>query len=408
MSLPLTVSPQDFAKKIESFSSNISRLRVKKKRMSTEIETSNITEGKASVTSKELHAIDDALIGACNSFVYFLQEEATKITSIVSTEGTAAAHGTSKSRILDSNTIQSMRETLEMALIQSIRASSEVGDFVLLPKIVDAAVEYASAFVQYGILHGDTFVEESSANKGNGTNRQLALLQPRIFGEAIASLSKTKASVSKIKAIWNQFVHDVASSQHHSLGQESTLSQHILDSPPSSFELNAMISALGGRGKIRAANKLYRQFAVEEREGGGTIIEADAYTASILFGMLADSISLCASEDGLSSLHVKMNDRDAESSDKDLSPCWQWNEAIDLLETFLPHQLNNVAYASLLKINAKATEAYGKEIRRHGGVSSAMSVLDRMKVSCFLSLCNHDIPQNFLSKAWLCLFLAER
>ncbi|KAL7521567.1 hypothetical protein ACHAWX_006240 [Stephanocyclus meneghinianus] len=377
--LPLTVSPQDFDRKIESFSSNISRLRVKKKRMATENETSNITEGKESLTSKEIHAIHDALVGACNSLVYFLKEEATKINSIVLTEGTESAIGGSKSIILDSNTIRSMRENIAMALIQAIRASSEVGDFVLLPKIVDAAVEYASAFLQYGILHVDAFVEESSAIKGNGSNRQFALLQPRIFGEAITSLSKTKASVSKIKAIWNQFVHDVASSQRHTLGQDSTLSHHVLDSPPSSFELNAMISALGGRGKIRAAIKLYRKFALEEREGCGTMIEADAYTASILFGMLADSISLPAGGDGISSLQGKMDNRDARSSDEDHSPCWQWNEAIDLLETFLPHQLNNVAYASLLKVNAKATEAYGKTLRRHGGVSSAMSVLDRMK-----------------------------
>ncbi|KAL3801647.1 hypothetical protein HJC23_013152 [Cyclotella cryptica] len=378
--LPLTLSPQDFGNKIESFSSNISRLRVKKKRLSAENEASIIIEDRVpSTTAKEIRAIDDALIGACNSFVYFLQDEATKMASILPTEGAAVAKGGSKSATLDGNAIQSMRENLAMALIQSIRASSEVGDFVLLPKIVDAAVEYASAFVRYGILHGGSFIKESSADNGDDSNRHLALLQPRIFGEAIASMSKTKASVSKIKALWNHFVHDVASNQHHILGEESTLFQHILVSPPSSFELNTMISALAGRGKIRAAIKLYRQFAMEQIEGGGPTIEADAYTASILFGMLEDSISLDTAEDEGSSLQVKRTDLNMGISDKDLSPCWQWNEAIELLDTFLPHQLNNVAYASLLKVNAKATEAYRKECKRHGGVSSAMSVLDRMK-----------------------------
>ncbi|KAL7511750.1 hypothetical protein ACHAXN_008707 [Cyclotella atomus] len=359
---PLTITPSDFVKKTASFSSNISRLRVKKKRVGLpsvesknhEFDLNSSHEGTlttaasdaVSINSKaQEKQVDDAIISACNSFIYFLNDEATKISAL-----TVAIEAIKTER----NTIETTRESLEVAFVQAIRAASEVGDFILISKIVYSAVDYALAFVNFGF-------------KPNGASgNELALLQPRIFGEAITSLAKTKASVSKIKGMWNYFIKDVEGDQ---------VTSSVLVSSPSAYELNAMISALASRGKIRAAIKLYKTLAVE---ASSKRIEADAYTASVLFGMLADDISSPTGDRS-----VIGNDQTGEEStngdDKEKSPCWQWNEAVELLDTFAPHQLNNIAYAELLKINEKAVETYIKQPVKHGGVPSAMMALDRMK-----------------------------
>ena len=312
--------------------------------------SNNQTKQVVVKSASEEKQVDDALINACNSFIYFLNDETLKLST---TADDAFAS-------IDNTTIATMREILEVSFVQSIRAASEVGDFVLIRKIIHAAVDYAYAFVQYIKRMDAAFVNNI---------HPVALLRPRIFGEALSSLEKTKASVSKIKGLWNYFIKDVASDDEEE-GWEKSLSC-VLTSPPSAYELNAMLSTLGSRGKIRAAIKLYKQFAVETSEGRTVIIEADAYTASVLFGMLADSIVLTGDNESWSNNTTR--------SEIGESPCWQWNEAMELLDTFSSNQLNNVAYASLLKINEKATELYDKQAVKHTSVPSAMMVLDRMK-----------------------------
>lgn len=351
---------------------------------------------------ESIASIDNALIGACNSLVYFLRDEASKFMSLASSSSTSLSTEDSTSSkalptiqatiLINDETTNSLRELLEMVLIQTIRASSEVGNFVLLNKIVVAAVEYAHAFVVY-VSSG---VGSSSSEDGETPTSATALLQPRIFGEAIASISKTKASVSKVKSLWNYFVHDVArldiqklcppkeeseSSSSKPSNTSYPSSTTILASPPAAYELNAVLSALADRGKVRAAIKLYRQFAVDT-----SLIEGDAYTASILFGMLSDSISSSGSKVGGDNYKENktaasdVEEGAAGDQDATTSPCWQWNEAIELLSSFSPHQMNNVAYATLLKVNEKATEEYRKGASRHNGVKSALLVLERMKV----------------------------
>jgi hypothetical protein len=68
---------------------------------------------------------------------------------------------------------------------------------------------------------------------------------------------------------------------------------------------------------------------------------------------------------------------------------------MSLLGTFSPAQLNNHAYAALLKVNERAVEVCNDGdakdstaastattmMRRHNGVRCAMAVLERMKVN---------------------------
>ena len=143
-------------------------------------------------------------------------------------------------------------------------------------------------------------------------------------------------------------------------------------------------------------------------------LRGDAHTASALFGMLAESISSTSSPPssgrsatgdpgGGAAASAAVAAAGAASSPADddegrrgyVSPCWQWNEAMSLLGTFSPAQLNNHAYAALLKVNERAVEVCNDGdakdsttastattmMRRHNGVRCAMAVLERMKVN---------------------------
>ena len=405
-SWPLTFQSSSTAilQKLSSFSSNISRLRTARKKLSLQEGDKDETTTIAANVNKKSE--DDALIRACTSLVYFLRDETGKISSFSASSFDDITW--------DSKSLESVKEMLEMVLIQAIRASSEVGDFVLLPKIVVAAVEYASSIAQFttSTLAGSTATTTT-------VSTSIAILSPRIFGEAISSLSKTKASLSKIKSLWNYFMYDV-------VGWNSTATKKypwILSSPPSSYELNAMLTSLGERGKITAAIKLYRQVVVcdgyDDDEGDRLrSIKGDAYSASILFGMLAESISSSRVRNTKSSevdgkqevdavAETSKNEKDS-GVEKYISPCWQWNEALALLGTFAPSQLNNFAYTALLTVNERATEEYSNNMvamsrRRHDGVRCALLVLEKMKVrrahilfSLFIAIecwLNQSLPQ---------------
>lgn len=352
---PLTSQPDKFISKLESFISNISRNRMTKKKRS-------LLDPKSAKDDhpNNNHNVNDALINACTSLVYFLNNEAGSLSTNTSSLSSDNSINILQQQLSDDAVVHSIRESLEMVLVQAVRAASEVGDFVLINKLIHAAVRYATAVAKQ-------------------TNNNAPLLTPRIFGEVITSISKTKASHSKVKSLWNLFIRDVAANNNDT---------RILSSAPSSYELNAMLSSLSERNKVSAALTLYRRMI----EGvDGIVIEGDAYSASIIFAMLADSIANGGTRTTTTTITDKFSILSDDINDDDVvSPCWQWNEAISILNTFSSTQLNNFAYAALLKVNEQATEVYSDAGARHNGVQCAMSVLERMKVSSHI---DHEIAE---------------
>jgi hypothetical protein len=378
----------------------------------------------------EMDGRDDALIDACNSLVHFLRDESNallrsrrrsmppphddddddsvpprgeNVIDAMDDDDDDHDHGAIPPPFRHGSS--SAEYALEMALVTSIRGSSELGDFVLIPKLLVAAVEYAIA--SENEYHIDVASRRDRIATTAGSARGPTRLSPRVFGEAFRGMSSTRASTSKLKSLWTYFANDVASS-----------SSSILSRPPSSYELNAMLAALGDRGRVRAALAVYRgvvaaSAAVDDDDddkgggssgiGGGMVVRGDAYTASVLFGMLSDSLSqpssssssvgskervpnnVVAAQAGALPSSVVEND-DVGGDGRYVSPCWQWNEAMAILNTFNPDQMNNHAYAALLKVNERAVEANYNEVNatrtlRHNGVRCAMAVLERMKVN---------------------------
>ena len=131
------------------------------------------------------------------------------------------------------------------------------------------------------------------------------------------------------------------------------------------LEVNAMLEALTGRGKLRAALDLYR----ENRK------ITDAYSLSIIFNGLTESI-----EDNQSPAK-----RIAELKDEDMalhrSSCWQWNEALKLVEELeTPQIMTNPVVSALLQLNERATTVYKQQaFGDHDGSRNALFLLDFLK-----------------------------
>ena len=205
-----------------------------------------------------------------------------------------------------------LREALERSVVQSIRSASASGDYRLILSIVKASIDFCQD--------------------------KHTLISPRIFGEAIESLSRTSANVNKLKQIWQLTID-------HS---------HLLTTPLTAFELNTMIKALGSRQKIKAALELCRTSG----------IQGDAYTASILLNLLKESI-------------VDHQPVSKDWIDGQSSPCWQFKEGMTVLKSCTTP--NNVVFCAALHLNDRATLVFGSTGRRHFGSQAALQLLEYMK-----------------------------
>lgn len=335
-SLPTPWQPDEMIAKFKSYASNIRRTRNSMKSIKVKHQSKKERELKLSP--------DPTSKSAIRSLLYTLKNEARAwIEGIDYDEN-------SQKEMLQENSLPELREALNHALIQAIRASSDHKDYSMILKIVDAAVAYVEVFAK-------STRGEAVAGVRNGP----PLLEARIFGEAISELSRTKASDSKLKKLWKLFIG-------LSVGDESG----ILVSKPSAFELNAMILALGKRGRVRAALEIYTNYTDrKETERGEIQIEPDAYTASALLSVLADSIA--AKAEPISSVK--------KTSDTRISPCWEWNEVNAVLDYFESKMtLNNRVYTAALKVNEEAMDLYRYPGNQHLGAKAAMSILERMQV----------------------------
>jgi Smr domain/Pentatricopeptide repeat domain len=204
-----------------------------------------------------------------------------------------------------------LQEALERSMVQSIRSASADGDYRLILSLIAAVIEFC---------HG---------------NR--ALLSPRIFGEAIESISRTSANVNKLKQVWRMAIE-------HS---------HLLTTPLGAFELNTMIKALAGRQKLKAALELYRTSG----------IEGDAYTASTLLNLLKESI--------VDDQAISKHGADGKS------PCWQFEEGMNVLKSC--RTPNNFVFCAALHLNDRASSVFRSTGRRHFGSQAALDLLEYMK-----------------------------
>lgn len=273
---------------------------------------------------------------AAASFVYALQTEASSSPGEIGTS-------------LDPNVVNGIREALSKASVMAIRAAADGGNYKLILRIVDAVVGYGVAVAEhFGV---------PEANEGS------AIIVTRIFGEAITCLTRSKASQSKLKGIWNRLVD---------LSREEGLT--ILASAPGPYELNAILAGLADRGRVKAALDIYRSSG----------IAGDSFTACILIDMLAASIP----SHGIFVRRRKYAERckEAQGIDDLESTCWQWNEVLSILDDLGgTDQLNNYVFTSALKANAKAENLYqirrGRTEGRHNGGRVAVSLLRRMEKS---------------------------
>ena len=164
------LSPEEMSTKLLSYASNLRRVRSDTTTMKTRKST-----GGRSITSISTGS-------ATHSLIHLLKSE--------STAQWEAIHVCSESNNLPNlspsapKTIE-LRQSLSKACVSAIRSAADGGDYALILRIVDAAVHYARAFAE-------------------STN--VAILDCRVFGEAISALDRSSASQSKLKKLWDSTV----------------------------------------------------------------------------------------------------------------------------------------------------------------------------------------------------------
>lgn len=356
-------SPKEMINKFQSYATNIRRSR----RIAT------TQEGKAEQPSL-LHDGNDneeVVLDGIPSFSILSKQSSESLSAVRSllytlTEETLALRLCQELGDVFSyphDTMMELREVLNHALIQALRASSDCGDYVMISKLVQGAISYCEAVARV------VYTDENTTNYHGRDRKSVArLLEARFFGEAITEMGKTAAGNSKLNKLWLTFVN--ASRPLCTLEENGESDRVcILASEPSAFELNAMINVLGSRGKVQAALNLYR--AVQRDSMSGSTIECDEYTASALLNILAQSIEL----DDPSEVVVG-------NSTLAGSPCWQWKEALSILDDFEKNRkINNHVYCAALEVNEQAMASFRFPGNKHHGSKYAMSLLERMKAN---------------------------
>jgi len=284
-------------------------------------------------------------ISKCRELVQILKEQ-----SMYSSEPFSSLSDEKNTSEVDESVIALLRDALSRATVQALRAAADANDYVLIVQIVDVSIEFASSFRND---HNIQKSNNSNDDENHCHNTSYSILQPRLFGEAIQTLTRTTAGYSKIRQIWQKFKKSIHSGK--------------CPYPDQATELNAMIIALHSRKRIRAALNLYH--------GNKHLIRADSFTATALFELLLDSIDY----DIKFTLKSELHNND----------CWQMKEAMEILEDFetryrTDHShgndiLNNQVYSMILKINDLVIRRSTEIGLTYDGGTFAMSILGRMK-----------------------------
>lgn len=192
--------------------------------------------------------------------------------------------------------------SLHVALILSIRIAAELNDYILILNLMKSIRSY------------DT-------------------IKPQILGEAIRGLTQTSASCSKIINVWKQ-----------------------TNIPYGTREVNAMLAAYQKHRKVSASLALYRDH----------VSLMDAYSLCTVFNTLKESIRLNQAPVERSNSVTREWNRSILYDMAEQSPCWQWHEALSLLDDFsMEDDDTNVVSSHLLQLNERITELFPQHNGRY-------------------------------------------
>lgn len=291
---------------------------------------------------------------------------------------------------LDATSCSSTQEPLQRATVQAIRVAASVNDYRLILQLMESVRKYCCCSA--------------------GAASDVVSLDPRILGEAVAELGqKTKVRAGRITKLWNEWT--VASTN-------STIPAAAVVTPR---ECTAYLSSLIAKGRLRGALEQYHKWKDDgDNNSDNKFIMTDAYTCSLLINALTESIA----DDGgtkkqtatsfSSPQHQQLQHSDLLSPW--MSPvCWQWNEAVRLLDrsTLLLSNdgnfsnfsnnhnncdWNNAVWTALLQLNKRAAQVYSRQ-RLYVGSDHAVRVLELLQA--------RNIPPDRVTSALLLSSLTD-
>lgn len=256
---------------------------------------------------------------------------------------------------------------IDNVLIESIRMAASFQDFRLILRVMESLPTIMQT-------HGtDTIKQDLDLNHADPRRTTIARLNPRVLGEAIRGLSRCRASLGKLKMIWKM-------KEWESVWEPQSLGAR---------EVNAMLTAVLRYGKVGIALDIYRQ----ERSHG----RVDAYSLSILFRGLKESLhSKVRSAITIPSGDLNTNKPYRHHSIPKSAMCWQWNEALELLDESIAMEkvrewITNPVISEMLRFNQYAHDVFYSctddpdgqhRISSRWGSRNALAVLDMLREHC--------------------------
>ena len=235
--------------------------------------------------------------------------------------------------------INSIADPLQRALTQALRIAGSVNDYKLILQLVSAVNEYCI---------------------GDGV--QYAIVDPRVLGEAVSALGKTTANTNKIGRVWRTSAH-----------------YRCWSRPIGAREINALLQVLSDRRKIKSMLNLYHESCASSAQQPSI----DPYSISIVLQGLRKSVAAEPKQ-----LIPKSNITQAPLRQwflkgliDPLSPCWQWEEAIRVVDASFA-RVNNPVISALLQLNSAVARSHS----RHDGPQMAKRLHHILTTRTFMQL----------------------
>jgi len=325
------------------------------------------------------------LLKPARALAFWLEREAVaaggkptrQITTTTTTTTTISASTASStnSTIL----FQEEEEPLQRASVQAIRAAASVNDYRLILQLMESVRNYCAS---------------RAVASSNVIDKTAVRLDPRILGEAVAALGqKTTVRPGRITKLWNEWTGATAdNTTTNSTNGSATIAATAVVTPR---EGNAYLQALIAKGRLRGALEQYHKWKDDfdnnnNRDSTSNNILTDAYTCSLLINALTESI---ADDDGAKKQTAKSFSSPLVLQYSELltpwiSPvCWQWNEAVRLLDRSVSvlsndddndnKDWNNAVWTALLQLNRRATQVFSR--RLYDGSEHAVQVLELLQ-----------------------------
>ncbi|KAL7567972.1 hypothetical protein ACA910_019680 [Epithemia clementina (nom. ined.)] len=282
------------------------------------------------------------------------------------------------------------QEVLSQTLVHGIKLCSSLNDYRLILRLMEAALTFCKRKNQQAINSSHLMFSNTATtgmhspddNNYVSTNqtRYDYMLDSAVLSAAVQGLGETSASLAKIRKFWRL-----------------TVPQMRIGMGVTGREVRSMLLVLGKRGKPGAAVQFLESIITSHQTLLLSSPVVDSYCFSSILNVLCDSVNEEIQHKSQGEVAPSLGDEEQDADDKSvwISPCWQWNQGIELMERYLLDDdrfsdcWNNHVFSSLLQLNFKAFERFPRQHRCPVMALQVLEVMQELHKSPDVVTCTH-------------------